>query len=88
MDSKEGHKTGPMYKISYIPSEIRSTLDLPSLKYRRLQGDMITVYNIFHRNFDLDVNEFFFSPTCIIPPEATPSRYLNSIYFMMYKLTQ
>ena len=38
-------------------------LGLPSLKYRHLQGDMITVYNIFHHNCDLDVNEFFFSQT-------------------------
>ena len=38
-------------------------LVLPSLKYRRLRGGMITVYNIFHHNYDLDVNEFFSSPT-------------------------
>ena len=38
-------------------------LNLPSLKYRRLRGDMITVYNIFHNIYDLHTSQFFTFPT-------------------------
>jgi len=35
------------------------TLDLPSLKYRRLHGDTINVYSLLHSIFNLDQTLFF-----------------------------
>jgi len=34
-------------------------LDLPSLKYRRLHGDIINVYRLLHNLFNLEVTHFF-----------------------------
>jgi len=34
-------------------------LDLPSLKYRQLRGDMINVNRLLHNFFNLDIIHFF-----------------------------
>ena len=39
------------------------TLCLPSLKYRRLRGDMILVYRLINNNLGIDFNDFFTTPT-------------------------
>ena len=38
-------------------------LNLPSLKYRRLRGDMILVYCLLNNDVDIDFNDFFTTPT-------------------------
>ena len=38
-------------------------LNLPSLKYRRLRGDMILVYRLLKNDVDIDFNDFFTTPT-------------------------
>ena len=51
-----------MFRMSpiYVPYHERLTyLNLPTLSYRRFRADMITTYNIFHNNVNLDSNEFF-----------------------------
>ena len=46
--------------IRHLSYELRlRTLDLPSLKYRRLRGDMINVYRFLHNIFNLDQSQFF-----------------------------
>jgi len=46
--------------ITHLSYEQRlRTLDLPSLKYRRLQGDMTNVYSLLHSIFNLDQVLFF-----------------------------
>ena len=34
-------------------------LQLPSLKYRRLRGDLIQLYKIVHNQYNVDANEFY-----------------------------
>ena len=36
-----------------------STLNIPSLLYRRKRGDVITLYQIFHGLIDLELSDFF-----------------------------
>jgi hypothetical protein len=38
-------------------------LDLPSLKFRRLRGDLIQTYKIFHNIENIDAASFFQTPT-------------------------
>jgi len=47
--------------ISY-PDRLQ-TLCLPSLKFRRLRGDMILVYRLINNNFGIDFNDLFTTPT-------------------------
>ena len=44
-------------------SDRLATLNLPSLKYRRLRGDMITVYMLIHNKFTIDSSDFFTAAT-------------------------
>ena len=46
--------------IRHLPyNERLRCLGLPSLKYRRLRGDMIMTYNILHGYLDIDESIFF-----------------------------
>ena len=46
-----------LYNLTY--AERLKRLDLPSLKYRRLRGDLITVYNIFKSQDQDLINKYF-----------------------------
>jgi len=41
-------------RLRYMGRLVR--LNLPTLKYRRIQGDMIEVYKILTNRYDIDVN--------------------------------
>ena len=48
-----------------------TTLNLPSLQYRRIRGDMITVYKLIHNMFAMDSSDFFTPATTSIAREHT-----------------
>ena len=53
-----------LYNMDY--SDRLTTLNLPSLKYRRIRGDMITVYKLIHNMFAIDSSDFFTPATTSI----------------------
>ena len=46
-----------LYIMDY--SDRLTILNLPSLQYRRIRGDMITVYKFIHNMFAIDSSDFF-----------------------------
>jgi len=48
----------PFIRLLSYEQRLRA-LDLPSLKYRRLRGDMINVFRLLHNLFNLDVTQLF-----------------------------
>ena len=60
IESVQRRATRYVQNVSNLPYHERLTyLNLPTLSYRRFRADMITTYNIFHNNVNLDSNEFF-----------------------------
>ena len=53
-----------LYNMDY--SDRLTTLNLPSLQYRRIRGDMITVYKLIHNMFAIDSSDFFTPATTSI----------------------
>ena len=51
---------------------------LPSLKYRRMRGDMIKMYTIIHRIDDLDWKDFF------VKTETDRTRYSGHKFYVKY----
>ena len=58
-----------LYIMDY--SDRLTTLNLPSLQYRRIRGDMITVYKFIHNMFAIDSSDFFTPATCNIYHQRT-----------------
>ena len=57
---KESNQASNIYQSSLLWRTARAS-ELPSPKYRRYRGDMITTYNIIQDNLDLDRSLFFTS---------------------------
>ena len=51
---------------------------LPSLKYRRMRGDMIQMYKIVHGIDDLDWKDFF------VKTETDRTRYSEHKFYVKY----
>ena len=54
-----------LYNMDYS-DRLTTTLNLPSLQYRRIRGDMITVYKLIHNMFAIDNSDFFTPATTSI----------------------
>ena len=60
IENVQRRATRMLYGLKYLSYEQRLVLlDLPSLKYRRLRGDLIQLYKIVHNANDLDQSDFF-----------------------------
>jgi len=53
--------THGLYDMPY--SDHLAALNLPSLQYRRFQGDMIALYQLLHKHFNIDTSELFTAAT-------------------------
>ena len=61
IENVQRRATRTLYGLKYLSYEQRLVLlDLPSLKYRRLRGDLIQLYKIVHNVNDLDQSDFFY----------------------------
>ena len=61
-------------------------LNLPTLKYRRLRGDMIEVFKITHEIYDPDCHLNWYIIQTLIP-EVTITNYLTNHYTTMHENT-
>jgi len=57
-------------------------LNLPTLKYRRLRGDMIEVFKITHNIYDSEVSPNLRPQN--LTPEVINANYLTSRFIMIY----
>jgi len=48
---------------NYTYNERLNALNLPSLKYRRLHGDMILIYQLPHNHFNVDTSDLITTAT-------------------------
>ena len=80
-------QNGNSYRLknkSYIDRLIY--LSLPTLKYRRLRGDMIKVFKITHNIYDTTVSLIFLS-TKELTPEATTINCKINLFIVTYEST-
>ena len=58
-------------------------LDLPTLKYRRMRGDMIEVYKIFTGKYDSTVTSWFTRPTRHVERKYDLRSHIDSAYISL-----